>query len=133
MPDYPNLPDKKSHISAITSDIGRKSLPREDSKLSSEELDGRLESRNKNSVKRTMKKRHVHSNIENRSEETPGSTHHQHNHPSHHHHHSNSYHHTSPQLERSLSNQTQLVPIQKFSFFRWEVNVDTLVRLFIVA
>lgn len=28
---------------------------------------------------------------------------------------------------------TQLVPIQKFSFFKWEVNVDTLVRLFIVA
>lgn len=29
--------------------------------------------------------------------------------------------------------QPQLVPIQKFSFFRWEINVDTLVRLFIVA
>lgn len=29
--------------------------------------------------------------------------------------------------------QTQLVPIQKFSFFKLEVNVDTLVRLFIVA
>lgn len=29
--------------------------------------------------------------------------------------------------------QTQLVPIQKFSFFKLEINVDTLVRLFIVA
>jgi hypothetical protein len=28
---------------------------------------------------------------------------------------------------------TQLIPIQKFSFFKWEINVDTLVRLFIVA
>lgn len=34
---------------------------------------------------------------------------------------------TSPQV------QTQLVPIQKFSFFKLEINVDTLVRLFIVA
>lgn len=29
--------------------------------------------------------------------------------------------------------QPQLVPIQKFSFYKWEINVDTLVRLFIVA
>ncbi len=29
--------------------------------------------------------------------------------------------------------QPQLVPIQKFSFFKWEINVDTLVRLFIIA
>lgn len=130
MPDYPNLPEKKPHISAITSDITRKSFSREESKLSSEELENKPEHRNKNSVKRAMKKRHVHSSLENRSDEATGSTHH--HHPSHHHH-SNSYHHTSPQLERSLSNQTQLVPIQRFSFFRWEVNVDTLVRLFIVA
>ena len=43
-------------------------------------------------------------------------------HHSHHNHHQN-----HPQI------QTQLVPIQKFSFYRWEINVDTLVRLFIVA
>ena len=39
-------------------------------------------------------------------------------------------------LNSHLSTQpipTQLVPIQKFSFFKWEINVDTLVRLFIVA
>jgi hypothetical protein len=30
-------------------------------------------------------------------------------------------------------NNAQLVRIQKFSFFKWEINVDTLVRLFIVA
>ena len=27
----------------------------------------------------------------------------------------------------------QLVPIQRFSFFKWQINVDTLVRLFIIA
>ena len=27
----------------------------------------------------------------------------------------------------------QLVPIQTFSFFKWKINVDTLVRLFIIA
>ena len=29
--------------------------------------------------------------------------------------------------------QPQLVPIQTFSFFKWEINVDTLVRIFIIA
>lgn len=29
--------------------------------------------------------------------------------------------------------QAQLVPIQTFSFFKWKINVDTLVRLFIIA
>lgn len=29
--------------------------------------------------------------------------------------------------------QPQLVPIQTFSFFKWKINVDTLVRLFIIA
>jgi hypothetical protein len=29
--------------------------------------------------------------------------------------------------------QPKLVPIQKFCFLRWEINVDTLVRLFIIA
>ena len=33
----------------------------------------------------------------------------------------------------SAQNQPQLVPIQRFSFFKWEINVDTLVRLFIIA
>jgi hypothetical protein len=28
---------------------------------------------------------------------------------------------------------TKLVPIQKFSFFKWQINVDTLVRIFIIA
>ncbi len=27
----------------------------------------------------------------------------------------------------------QMVPIQTFSFFKWQINVDTLVRLFILA
>ena len=67
-----------------------------------------------------MKKRHDHSNTENHTE-TPGSAHH---------HHSNSFYHTIPHFERSLSNQTQLVPFQKFSFFRWEVNVDMNVVFF---
>jgi len=29
--------------------------------------------------------------------------------------------------------QPQLVPIQTFSFFKWKINVDTLVRIFIIA
>ena len=33
----------------------------------------------------------------------------------------------------SMQLQPQLVPIQTFSFFKWEINVDTLVRLFIIA
>jgi len=38
---------------------------------------------------------------------------------------------TLPNAAQKL--QPQLVPIQKFSFFKWEINVDTLVRLFIIA
>ncbi len=29
--------------------------------------------------------------------------------------------------------QNHLVPIQTFSFLKWNINVDTLVRLFIIA
>ena len=29
--------------------------------------------------------------------------------------------------------QPQLVPIQTFTFFKWKINVDTLVRMFIIA
>lgn len=39
------------------------------------------------------------------------------------------------QLNSNSNNQfqAQLVPIQTFSFFKWKINVDTLVRLFIIA
>lgn len=37
------------------------------------------------------------------------------------------------QMKSNHITQPQLVPIQKFSFFKWEINVDTLVRLFIIA
>lgn len=39
------------------------------------------------------------------------------------------------QLNTNSNNQfqAQLVPIQTFSFFKWKINVDTLVRLFIIA
>ena len=55
----------------------------------------------------------------------------------------NDYQNVNEILNESLNNaqpnstaqklQPQLVPIQKFSFFKWEINVDTLVRLFIIA
>ena len=32
-----------------------------------------------------------------------------------------------------VSTKTHLVPIQTFSFLKWNINVDTLVRLFILA
>ncbi|CAF0858074.1 unnamed protein product [Brachionus calyciflorus] len=129
LPDFPNLPEKLANISAITSEQTRKSLGRVDAKVSSEEFDTSREIRSKNSTKRNMKKRHVHSNTE---DPTPSNHHHHHNHHSSHHtqsHQTNS----TVKLERSISHQAQLVPIQKFSFFKWEINVDTLVRLFIVA
>ncbi len=39
----------------------------------------------------------------------------------------------SSQMMTTSSGSIQMVPIQKFSFFKWQINVDTLVRLFIVA
>jgi hypothetical protein len=37
------------------------------------------------------------------------------------------------QTNNFASLNKQIVPIQTFSFFKWNINVDTLVRLFIVA
>ena len=45
----------------------------------------------------------------------------------------------SSKMNQNFENQnesthsTKLVPIQRFSFFKWQINVDTLVRIFIIA
>ena len=39
----------------------------------------------------------------------------------------------SNNIQTSNHIKPQLVPIQRFSFFKWQINVDTLVRLFIIA
>jgi hypothetical protein len=35
--------------------------------------------------------------------------------------------------QNESTHSTKLVPIQRFSFFKWQINVDTLVRIFIIA
>ena len=67
--------------------------------------------------KKNLKKRHLTHTTENRTENQFN----------------RSYSDNNAILDRSNSNQTQTIQHQKFSFFGFDIHVDTLVRLFIVA
>lgn len=114
MPEYTKLPEKNGTISAFKTD--QDIITRIDS--FDTDTRTRSEQRTKLSTKKILKKRHVNHTSENRNVENQFNR-------------SNSENNAI--IERTPSNSAQKVPIQKFSFFGLEINVDTLVRLFIVA
>ncbi|RMZ98033.1 GRAM domain-containing 1B [Brachionus plicatilis] len=117
LPECKKLPEKTGTISAF------KTEKDEISHIDSLDIETRIRTdhKTKPSNKKILKKRHANHTGENRNDQVFEFVVQR----------SNSENNPIP--ERSTSNQPQLVPLHKFSFFGIEINVDTIVRLFIVA